>query len=93
LTTANITNEADWAASLKLSVQRAVVVESYLKQQLALLGVTGYTITAVGSGAAIPVSSIATAAGQATEPQSGGHRYLMMLADGTEQCNPLAQVT
>jgi outer membrane protein OmpA-like peptidoglycan-associated protein len=65
LTTANITNEADWAASFKLSRQRAVVVESYLKQQLALLGVTGYTITAVGSGAAIPVSSNATAAGQA----------------------------
>ena len=65
LTTANITNEADLAASLKLSMQRAVVVESYLKQQLALLGVTGYTITAVGSGAAIPVSSNATAADQA----------------------------
>jgi outer membrane protein OmpA-like peptidoglycan-associated protein len=65
LTTANATNEADWAASLKLSRQRAVVVESYLKQQLALLGVTGYTITAVGSGAAIPVSSNATAASQA----------------------------
>jgi uncharacterized repeat protein (TIGR02543 family) len=65
LTTANINNEADWAASLKLSVQRAVVVESYLKQQLALLGVTGYTITAVGNRTAIPVSSNATAASQA----------------------------
>jgi outer membrane protein OmpA-like peptidoglycan-associated protein len=65
LTTANITNEADWAASLKLSVQRAVVVESYLKQQLALLGVTGYTITAVGSRTAISASSNATAAVQA----------------------------
>jgi outer membrane protein OmpA-like peptidoglycan-associated protein len=65
LTTANITNEADWAASLKLSVQRAVVVESYLKQQLALLGVTGYTITAVGNRTAIPASSNATAAVQA----------------------------
>jgi outer membrane protein OmpA-like peptidoglycan-associated protein len=65
LTTANITNESDLAASLKLSMQRAVVVESYLKQQLTLLGVTGYTITAVGSGAAIPVSSNTTAADQA----------------------------
>ena len=65
LTTANITNEAVLAASLKLSMQRAVVVESYLKQQLASLGVTGYTITVVGSGVAIPVSSNATAADQA----------------------------
>jgi hypothetical protein len=40
-------------------------VETFLKQQLATLGVTGYTITASGSTAALPVSANATAASQA----------------------------
>jgi uncharacterized repeat protein (TIGR02543 family) len=65
LTTANATNESDWAASLKLSQQRAFAVEEYLKLQLARLGITGYTISAVGNAAALPPSANATAADQA----------------------------
>jgi outer membrane protein OmpA-like peptidoglycan-associated protein len=65
LTTANATNEADWAASLKLSQQRALAVEDYLKIQLASLGITGYTISAVGNAAALAPSANATRADQA----------------------------
>jgi uncharacterized repeat protein (TIGR02543 family) len=65
LTTANESNEETWAASLKLARARADAVETFLKQQLATLGVTGYTITASGSTAALPVSANATAASQA----------------------------
>jgi outer membrane protein OmpA-like peptidoglycan-associated protein len=65
LTTANQSNEAAWAASLKLSQQRANAVKEDLTLQLALLGVTRFSITAVGSGAAISPSSNATASDQA----------------------------
>ena len=62
LTTANETNEEAWAKSLKLARARADAVETFLKQQLAMIGVTGYTITAKGSSAALPVSLNSTAA-------------------------------
>jgi outer membrane protein OmpA-like peptidoglycan-associated protein len=65
LTTANQSNEAAWAASLKLSQHRAQAVEVYLKLKLASDGVTVYTITAIGNGAAIPASSNKTASDQA----------------------------
>jgi outer membrane protein OmpA-like peptidoglycan-associated protein len=65
LTTANATNESDWAASLKLSQQRSLAVEVYLKLQLASLGITNYTISAVGNAAALAPSANATAAEQA----------------------------
>lgn len=57
LTTAEASNESDWAASIKLGQQRAVAVEGYLKTQLASLGVTGYTISAVGSAATLSASA------------------------------------
>ena len=65
LTTANESNEEMWATSLKLARARADAVETFLEQQLATIGVTGYTITAIGSIAAMPVSSSATAASRA----------------------------
>jgi outer membrane protein OmpA-like peptidoglycan-associated protein len=65
LTTANATNESDWAASLKLSQQRAFAVEEFLKLQLASLGITKYTISAVGNAAALQPSANATPTEQA----------------------------
>jgi uncharacterized repeat protein (TIGR02543 family) len=65
LTWANESNEEVSATSLKLALARADAVETFLEQQLATIGVTGYTITAKGSIAALPVSSNATAASQA----------------------------
>jgi uncharacterized repeat protein (TIGR02543 family) len=62
LTTADESNEEAWAASLNLARARADAVETYLELQLATIGVTGYTITASGSTAALPVSSNSTAA-------------------------------
>jgi len=63
LTTANELNEEAWSASLKLAIDRAKAVESYLTQQLSALGLTGYVITTSGSTKAIVVSS-------ASEPQN-----------------------
>jgi outer membrane protein OmpA-like peptidoglycan-associated protein len=65
LTTSNALNEATWGAALQLSRQRALAVESYLQLQLALLGVTGYTVTASGSGKVIFNADNATAATRA----------------------------
>jgi outer membrane protein OmpA-like peptidoglycan-associated protein len=65
LTWANQSNEEAGATSLKLARERADAVKTLLEQQLATMGVTGYTITASGSTAALPVSSNATAASQA----------------------------
>jgi uncharacterized repeat protein (TIGR02543 family) len=61
-TTANETNEVTWTASQKLGLARANAVKTYLKQQLAAIGVTGFTITTKGSSAPIPASSNATPA-------------------------------
>ena len=66
MTTANATNESDWAASLKLSQQRAFAVEEFLKLQLASLGITKYTISAVGNAAALQPSANATPIEQAS---------------------------
>jgi outer membrane protein OmpA-like peptidoglycan-associated protein len=65
LTTSNELNETAWGDALRLSRQRALAVESYLQLQLALLGVTGYTVTASGSGKVIFNADNATAATRA----------------------------
>jgi outer membrane protein OmpA-like peptidoglycan-associated protein len=65
LAAGNTVNEAAWAANLKISGERAVQVEAYLRQQLAALGVRSYSITAVGTGHSDPPGSLATAVSQA----------------------------
>ncbi len=65
LTTANVLNEAAWGAALQLSRQRAQAVESYLQLQLALLGVTGFTVSVSQSGKAISNAENANAASRA----------------------------
>ncbi|MGC1419875.1 MAG: InlB B-repeat-containing protein [Acidimicrobiales bacterium] len=65
LAAGNTLNEAAWAANLKISGERAIQVEAYLRQQLAALGVRSYSITAVGTGHSEPPGSLATAVSQA----------------------------
>ena len=67
LSAADQLNELAWAKNLKLSTQRATVVEGYLKSQLSLVGVTRYTITVAGDGSANPASPGGTSAGQAND--------------------------
>jgi uncharacterized repeat protein (TIGR02543 family) len=50
-------NEALWSANYTLSEHRANAVASYLRERLAALGLTGVSVTASGSGSAIPGSS------------------------------------
>jgi uncharacterized repeat protein (TIGR02543 family) len=47
-------NELKWAAELKLSTQRAIAVEAYLKLQLHALGVNGFSVSVTGQGATNP---------------------------------------
>ena len=65
LLAANQLNESAWAANFSLSEHRATAVEAFLEQQLKTLGVTGYTISALGNGTANPGASSATAAEKA----------------------------
>jgi uncharacterized repeat protein (TIGR02543 family) len=65
LAAVNKLNEAAWAANLKISGERAVHVEAYLKQQLSALGVKSYSITAVGTGDSNPPGAIATVVSEA----------------------------
>jgi outer membrane protein OmpA-like peptidoglycan-associated protein len=65
LAAVNKLNEAAWAANLKISGERAVHVEAYLKQQLSALGVKKYSITAVGTGDSNPPGAIATVVSEA----------------------------
>jgi outer membrane protein OmpA-like peptidoglycan-associated protein len=53
-------NESLWAANIALSQHRATAVESFLQQQLAKIGVTGYNVTASGNGAAVPSGTSST---------------------------------
>jgi uncharacterized repeat protein (TIGR02543 family) len=53
-------NEAKWAANFTLSEHRASAVESYLRQQLAALGLTNVTVSATGSGSAISSAGAST---------------------------------
>jgi outer membrane protein OmpA-like peptidoglycan-associated protein len=55
-------NQATAAKDLSASKQRASAVAAYLKQQLALLQVTGIIVSAVGNGRASPVSTGSTPA-------------------------------
>ena len=65
LSAANQLNESAWAANFTLSEQRATSVETFLEAQLKSLGVSAYTITAIGNGTANPGSTGETAAEQA----------------------------
>jgi hypothetical protein len=65
LAAVNKLNETAWAANLKISGERAVHVESYLKLQLSALGVKSYSITAVGTGDSNPPGVIATIVSEA----------------------------
>jgi uncharacterized repeat protein (TIGR02543 family) len=65
LTRSNELNEVAWGNALRLSRRRALSVETYLKRQLAALGLTGYTITASQNGTAVPNAENATAASRA----------------------------
>jgi uncharacterized repeat protein (TIGR02543 family) len=61
LAAVNNLNEAAWAANLKISGERAVNVEAFLKQRLSALGVHNVSISAVGTGDSNPPGAIATA--------------------------------
>jgi len=67
LSVADQSNETKWVANFALSKRRATAVEVYLAQQLSALGVTGYTIAAVGDATAGPGSSGPSAAAKAKD--------------------------
>ncbi|MGA7834586.1 MAG: InlB B-repeat-containing protein [Acidimicrobiales bacterium] len=60
LSKADELNEALWSANYTLSENRASAVESYLRGRLAAIGLASVSVTATGSGSAIPGSSSST---------------------------------
>jgi len=61
LTKADQLNESIWAANFVLSRDRARAVETYLRTQLAALGVHSFTIKAEGNGSSISGTTSSTA--------------------------------